>query len=379
MPQRALSSIYAQFAFMQAEYAINVTDLAGHLLAVNDAYLKLYGFDSIDQVLGRNQRVIRSSRTPAEKYREMWEMIAQDKIWRGELFNRRTTGEDIPVHLSIYPIFEDGRKIGYMGFTFDRTQQVQLERQLLHSNRLAVLGEIGAGLAHELNNPLTSLSLEAENLLELVESNLNDQAAAQKSLKGILNGVDRMKRVIEHLLMYVRKEVKPAEHVELSEVLQDCLLFLERQFRSRNIQLLIDLPKGLWVRANRTDLESVFHNLLTNARDAFDQVVTEKTIRIHTQKCDDGWADLWVSDNAGGIPEEILPVIFEPFFTTKSDGNGTGLGLSISRKIILETGGEISCQSSDGHTHFRILLPLSSDPGPSALFLDEEDVVSSIK
>ncbi len=374
MPQRALSSVYAQFAFMQAEYAINVTDLDGHLLAVNEAYLRLYGFHHSDQVLGRNQRVIRSSRTPAEKYREMWEVISQDKIWRGELYNRHTNGEDIPVHLSIYPIFEDGKKIGYMGFTLDRTQQVQLERQLLHTNRLAILGEIGAGLAHELNNPLTSLSLEAENLLDLVNMNLSDPDAARMSLKGILNGVDRMKRVIEHLLLYVRKEAKPAEQVEISEVIQDSLLFLERQMRSRNIQLKVDVQPGLWVRANRTDLESVFHNLLTNARDAFDRVVGDKVLRIRSHKGDDGWVDLMFSDNAGGIQPQLLEQIFEPFFTTKSDGHGTGLGLSISRKIVLETGGDITCASSEGETHFRILFPLCEGPiNGNALFLEEDD------
>ncbi len=349
-------------AFIQAENAINVTDLTGVMVAVNQAYLDLYGFKHEDDVLGETQAIIRSPKNAKSIYEEMWSTIKKDSTWKGELFNRNVEGEDIPVYLSIHPLFEGGKKVAYMGFTMDRSQQVELEKQLLHTNRLAVLGVLGAGLAHELNNPLTSISLEAENLRDQLREEVDPNKAQVSSVETILKGVDRMQRVISHLLVYVRKGSQVGEEsIDLKDLTTDARLFLERQFHNRNISIDVSIEKEMWIEGRRTDMESVFHNLLTNSRDAFDEneerLSSNHQITITAHRPEEGWIEIVYKDNAGGIPKELLTKIFDPFFTTKKEGSGTGLGLSISSKIIKEHKGSLRVCVEGEVTLFKILIP----------------------
>ena len=360
-----ISDKYIRKAFSQSEYPINVTDTEGRIMAVNNAYLKLYGFEDMEQVIGKNQRIIRNSSTPKETYETMWKTISQNKVWKGELINQNINGKELPVYLSIYPIFDDEEKIGYMGFTFDRSQQVELEQQLLHSNRLAVLGVLDAGLAHELNNPLTSVSLESENLIDQLHSDTFSKEEAITSVSSIINGVDRMKKVINHLLSYVRKGTNSSDEIiDLRELIEDSLLFLERQLQRKKIHIESNIDSDLFIKGTRIDIESVFHNLISNSRDAFEEndkrIKDPKVVSINYSKPSSNWINITYKDNAGGIPLDVIPKIFEPFFTTKADGKGTGLGLSISNKIIREHGGELRVESSEDTTSFYIGLPLDS-------------------
>ena len=363
-------------AFWQAEYAINVTDLSGTIIAVNNAYLELYGFQQEEDVIGQTQRLIRSPKNSKTLYQDMWETIAQDKVWKGELLNQTIHGEEIPVYLSICPLFENNEKVAYMGFTIDRSQQVELEQQLLHSNRLAVLGVLGAGLAHELNNPLTSISLEAENLRDQMEEGIFHRDGQLNSVETILKGVDRMQRVISHLLVYVRKGSESGEEeICMSDLITDSRLFLERQFSNRNIYISTNIDENQWVRGKRTDLESVFHNLLTNSRDAFEEnegrLESRHNIEITSSVPEEGWVEFIYRDNAGGIPSSVIPKIFDPFFTTKKEGKGTGLGLSISNKIIKEHKGSLRVNVYGNSTEFKILLPTVEKVGRKNSWLDD--------
>lgn len=361
-------------AFEQSEYAINITDPDGFIIDINEAYLQLYGFESKSQVIGKRQNIIRSLKTPLIVYKNLWNTIKTGKTWKGELYNRTIHGEEIPVYLTIHPLFDEEETVGYMGFTMDRSQQVDLENQLLHTNRLAVLGTIGAGLAHELNNPLTSISLEAEFLTdELEEAGMED---AVSSVKNITMGAERMQRVIKHLLEYIRKgDDKNDELIHLSDLHRDAMLFLDRQFQSRKIEFENHIESGLHVRGIRADVESVLHNLLTNTRDAFDSLkkdIGERRIEINISKVSDLWAEISYFDNAGGIPPKVRRNIFDPFFTTKGEGKGTGLGLSISRNIVHNMGGTIDCESRDGWTKFTILLPIA-DEVEEPIFDEDDD------
>lgn len=350
-------------AFTQADYAVNLTDTAGILVRVNQAYLDLYRFGSDSEILGQSQRIIRSSHTPDAVYREMWNCITGGHTWRGNLTNVAKDGTERFVHLTITPIRENGAIVGYMGFSLDRAQQVMLEKQLFHANKLVVLGTMGAGLAHELNNPLASILLDAEYLQEIFEKpeapiDWNTALSASTSL---IKGVERIKKVLEHLLVYSRKE-GPQRHSTLSmlQLIQESFLFIERQFSNRGISIAIDAKEDVLISGNRTQLESIIHNLLHNSRDAFEGRTGEKNVVIRISKGTDGFAVIEYRDNAGGISSHNLPHIFEPFFTTKGEKEGTGLGLAISKKIVAEHGGTIDCQSGEGETLFRIQLPILS-------------------
>ncbi len=350
-------------AFNQAGYAISITDLDGKLLNVNDAFLKLYKLESKQDVLGKTQRIISSPKTPKIVYEKMWQMIVSDRSWSGEITNLDSVGQEVFIHLTITPIFDGEAKVGYMGFSLDRSQQVLMEKQLLHANKLVVLGTLGAGLAHELNNPLTAVSLEAEYINETLDN--YDSTKHHKTLKeasaSILIGVERMKRVIEHLLIYSRKDdALDLELISMNNIVEDSFLFLDKQLKNRNISVERKMDEEIKILGHRMDMESVIHNLLTNSRDAFQTVKkSNKQIRICVTRIENNWMLLDYWDNAGGIPPELFDKIFDPFFTTKVEGEGTGLGLAITKKIVVASGGMITCESENGTTRFLIRLPLA--------------------
>jgi PAS domain S-box-containing protein len=348
-------------AFTQADYAVNLTDTQGMLVRVNQAYLDLYKFPSDAEILGKSQRIIRSSHTPTSVYQEMWKCISSGGTWRGNLTNVAKDGSEVFVHLTITPIRENGVIVGYMGFSLDRAQQVMLEKQLFHANKLVVLGTMGAGLAHELNNPLASILLDAEYLQEVFQAPDKpiDWATAESASASLIRGVERIKKVLEHLLVYSRKE-GPQRYSTLSvqQLIQESFLFIERQFSNRGIAIEIKADEDVLISGNRTQLESIIHNLLHNSRDAFEGKTGEKRVSIRISRDNAGFARIEYRDNAGGIPEQNLPHIFEPFFTTKGEKEGTGLGLAISKKIVAEHGGIIECESREGTTVFRIQLPM---------------------
>jgi PAS domain S-box-containing protein len=356
MPTRLIDQ-----AFHQADYAINITDRSGVLVKVNQAYLDLYKFPSEAEVLGKTQRLIRSPRTPDSLYKEMWTTISTGQTWRGNLNNQAKDGSEVFVHLTISPVRENGAIVGYMGFSLDRAQQVLLEKELFHANKLVVLATMGAGLAHELNNPLASILLDAEFLKEIFHHPEKpiDWPMAESAANSVIQGVERMKKVLEHLLMYSRKEGGGQGHstIGVAQLVEDSFLFIERQLRSRGISIELDIESDVFLSGNRTQLESVVHNLLSNSRDAFEGRKGEKIINIKARREKNGVLSLEYRDNAGGIPEQLLQKIFEPFFTTKKENEGTGLGLAISKKIIAEHGGRIECESANGSTLFRIHLP----------------------
>ena len=367
-------------AFTQADYAVNLTDTKGDLVKVNQAYLDLYKFPFDTEILGKSQRIIRSPHTSNAVYKEMWKTIASGETWRGNLTNIAKDGSEVFVHLTITPIQENGIIVGYMGFSLDRAQQVMLEKQLFHANKLVVLGTMGAGLAHELNNPLASILLDAEYVQEIFQAPEKpiDWATALSASTSVIKGVERIKKVLEHLLTYSRKE-GPQRHSTLSllQLIQESFLFIERQFSNRGITIDIHIDEDIFISGNRTQLESIIHNLLHNSRDAFEGRSGEKKVTIRMSKGSDGFAVIEYRDNAGGISEAHLPHIFEPFFTTKGETEGTGLGLAISKKIVAEHGGTIDCESSDGHTQFLILLPTIADTNDS-LFDDSAPFHSTV-
>jgi PAS domain S-box-containing protein len=350
-------------AFIQADYAVNITDTRGVLLRVNQAYLDLYKFRSEAEILGKTQRLIRSPRTHDGLYRDMWDTISTGRTWRGNLTNVAQDGSEVYVHLTISPLREKGRIIGYMGFSLDRAQQVLLERELFHANKLMVLGTLGAGLAHELNNPLASILLDAEYLRDALTDPARPIAReeAAGAARSVIAGVERMKKVLEHLLLYSRKEsAQRFSTIAVDQLLEESFLFMEKQLRNRGIDIRLEAEKDLYVSCNRTQLESVIHNLLANSRDAFEgRLKAGRRISISARIENASLAHIEYRDNAGGIPEHLLPRIFEPFFTTKSEKDGTGLGLAISRKIVLEHGGSLDCESRGETTAFHIRLPLT--------------------
>jgi PAS domain S-box-containing protein len=272
------------------------------------------------------------------------------RIYRHALVNR--AGERIVVNLALSPIAAEGGD-GSRVVTFDDiTARVKLEEQMLQQERLASLGLLAAGVAHEVNTPLTGISSYAQLLLE--EMPADDPR--RETLEKIETQTRRVSTIANSLLNLARPERSAFESLSLNEAVQEVLRLFEPQIRDKRIALHVDLAAGLPdVRGHRGKLQQVLLNLLSNARDA---VEGGGRIGVRTHARDERVV-LEVDDDGIGIAEADLPRIFDPFFTTKGRGKGTGLGLSISYGIVREHDGAMHVESVPGEsTRFRVELPI---------------------
>ena len=236
--------------------------------------------------------------------------------------------------------------------------------QLAQSAKLAAVGELAAGVAHELNQPLMVIRGHAQ---EMIEGN-SVPGNIRKDLKLIEKQTGRMMRIIDHLRAFARQSTGAFEQVNLNDVIDDSFTLITQQLKNLNIEIMKELDESIpriWGDHNR--LEQIFLNLMTNAKDAMEEK-GEGVLSVKTQPIMDMTGDkngkvtgvlVLFSDTGVGIGDNIMDKIFDPFFTTKEVGKGTGLGLSISYSILKDHGGSITAESNDGTgTTFRLEFPV---------------------
>src|SRR5881394_770012 len=233
------------------------------------------------------------------------------------------------------------------------------QEQLVQAGKLATLGELTTGVAHELNNPLNNIGLFVGNAVDLIELAETEKGPAIRELRHAMQQVSKATEIISHLRTFGRAAPATREPTSLRLVIERALSLMREQLRLREIEVTVDLgPEEPVVLGNAIQLEQVFINLLTNARDAVAEA-PRKAIRI-AGSTGSGAAEVALTDTGHGIPSGLERRIFDPFFTTKEVGKGTGLGLSITYGIIKEHGGTISVVSPPGEgATFRIHLPLA--------------------
>jgi two-component system NtrC family sensor kinase len=245
-----------------------------------------------------------------------------------------------------------------------RKENWLLDERLLQSQKLAAIGQLSAGIAHEINNPLAIIRQEAEWLQQVLKKAQSVAAEEREELEGslrqIVQQVDRCTEIVRNLLDFARKREPVIQTVDVNRLLNDMTMLVEKEARHHNITIVReydwDLPA---IYSDAPQLRQVFLNLLTNAAHAIGQ---DGTITLATSKAANGAIHLRIGDTGCGIAPENLSQIFDPFFTTKPEGQGTGLGLSISHGIIQRLGGEIKVESALGKgTTFVIVLPRRPD------------------
>src|SRR5437667_4650962 len=232
------------------------------------------------------------------------------------------------------------------------------QEQLVQAEKLATLGELTTGVAHELNNPLNNIGLFIGNVIDLIELSKGDPQRMLHELHSAMQQVHKATEIISHLRTFGRAATVSREPVVINQVIQRAISLVHEQLRLRQIEVQLHFPdKDVIVIGNAIQLEQVFINLLTNARDALADV-TQKMITITcTVKTD--VVNIHFCDTGPGIPAGLEQRIFDPFFTTKEVGAGTGLGLSITYGIIKEHQGSIAVESRPGEgARFLIQLPL---------------------
>ena len=280
------------------------------------------------------------------------------------VYRRWQTDNGLVLDLSYYPVLTGDRQLSAVTILLkDVTEKIKMEGRLVQSAKLAALGEMAAGVAHELNSPMTVIIGTAQ--LVARELQANGQAERAAELDDIINSGLRCKRIIQNLLTFSRQDQQPATEIDLNEEALRVLGMIKYQINRSQItiteHLATDLPR---LTANGPQIQQVLTNFLINARDALADVERrEKTITVATTTRESGeqrWLVLSVCDNGIGIQPENLAKIFTPFYTSKEATKGTGLGLSVSLGIAESHNGTIEVISTPGEgSTFSLVLPLN--------------------
>jgi two-component system, NtrC family, sensor kinase len=245
-------------------------------------------------------------------------------------------------------------------------EKLLLQKQLFQSAKLASLGTLGAGIAHELNNPLAIITGFAQQLLEMSKEDKMEKIFIESSLNKIINQVDKMAFIINHVKEFSRStDPKSRRQIDITRLIDDSLLLFRKQLSIRGISMEIYVEKETpFIWGNAVALESVLHNLIGNSRDALENFepkgTSEKKISVNVRYVNESdEITIEVTDNGKGISRDDQARLFDPFFTTKDIGKGTGLGLSLCHGIIEDHGGTIDFSSKEGiGTTFKITLPV---------------------
>jgi C4-dicarboxylate-specific signal transduction histidine kinase len=262
----------------------------------------------------------------------------------------RTTNDDLR-----HNIEERTRADAQLAANLEKLRQSQT--QLLQAGKMVAIGQLAAGVAHEINNPLAVILGFAQGMERRI-ANVGDQFRVPVS--SIVRETLRCKNLVQELLIFSRTAKKTAERVDINELIRVTIVLLEARARTQGVEIVQDLAEPRFViEANRTQLQQVLVNLGTNAMDAMRSGGT-LTIRTRRNGRDDFY--MKVADTGEGIPDEIKPRIFDPFFTTKEVGKGTGLGLSLVYEIVQQHQGSISVESGVGRgTTMTVRLPFRSE------------------
>ena len=355
---------------------IVVVDPKGVPLIFNEGAERILGYQA-EEIIGNpeNFRKFYPYQAAAEMMRRMRsdEYGPPDKLNTTRITFVNKSGEEVPVNFSATIIRERGQEVGSVGIFSDLREILKVHQeleaaqsQLLHTEKIASLGRMAAGVAHEINNPLAGILIYAE----LLRRDLDDESAYRENLDIIINQTMRCQQIVTRLLDFSRQSLGQKRLFDANDLINRCVELISHQAFFHNIKVVRHLEPGLpQIIGDPGQLQQVFTNLLLNAADA---MRGSGVITIATQPAPHGeGVVLKFMDTGSGIPPDIIDKIFEPFFTTKPPGKGTGLGLSIVYGVIQRHGGSIEAESRPGDgTTFTIRLPLESQEKPDQMEFD---------
>ena len=343
--------------------AIVAANRKGKILFMNPAAEKLFGY-SVAELVDKESV---ENLYPAGVARAIMKKLRDETLGgKGKLPSMAITilnakSEEIPAEITASIMYEDEEEIATMGIFSDLREKIAVEQklkqareQLAQSEKLASLGQLAAGVAHEINNPLGGILLYANLILEQMDG----ENPFREDIKYVIEDAERCREIVKSLLAYSRQTSPIREIIQFNDLLEQSLLLIRDQAIFQNIKLVKELPGDMMlVHVDKNHLTQVCINLIMNAISSMDGKGT-LTFRSYRNKAAKK-VYLEIEDTGCGIPEENLPKIFDPFFTTKGPGKGTGLGLSTSYGIVKENGGNISVkQTSPNGTTILLELPL---------------------
>jgi PAS domain S-box-containing protein len=345
-------------------------DEDGMIESLNAAASRIFGYDSAE-VVGRNVDVLISATGKKVEdliIKELHLDIREAMGGQRELTGRRKDGIAFPLEVSLGEMWM-GDKHLVIATVRDLTTEKIRKAEAMRAGQLAAIGELAAGVAHEINNPINGIINYTQILMDLAESEESGDPAREDIMRRIIKEGDRIAVIVRNLLDFARQGDEVEQDVHISDVIRDSISLLSYQMQKDGIHAIIDLPEDLpAIKGNPQQLRQVFLNLLSNSFYALNQRYPGKdpgkqlAIKSSVVSVDDReYVRTTVIDHGGGVPADIIDRIFDPLFSTKPSGKGTGLGLSISQGLVRDHRGHLRIKSMPGEQTTAIVdLPIGA-------------------
>ncbi|MDG0817659.1 PAS domain-containing sensor histidine kinase [Bdellovibrio svalbardensis] len=337
---------------------VEIADSTGAITYANEKFVEVSGY-SKEELLGHSHHKLNSGFHPPEFFAELWQTILEGKPWHGEICNRKKNGVLYWVDTIIVPIPDARGKVGqFIAIRFDITMRREAEKTLIESSKMASLGIMAAGVAHEINNPLAIIKGKVETLQRKLADVNFSRTSIQEELEKIGQTSDRIGSVVRGLRSFARSgEKDPFSLVQASDLVSQTLALCKERFSKHGVEIRVEVRADLTFMCRPGQIIQVLINLLNNSFDALEKL-EEKWVSIDVRETVAGKIRFAVLDSGQGIPPKLAEQVMSPFFTTKEIGKGTGLGLSISRGIIEDHGGHLWLDQESKNTKFVFEIPM---------------------
>ena len=383
-------------ALEQSPVSVLMTDVNGAITYVNRKFVECTGY-SYEEVIGKNPRILKSGKTSDEEYKQLWNTLKSGNEWRGDLCNKKKNGELFWEAAVLCPIKDEaGRITHFLAMKEDITERRFLEQQLRQAQKLEGIGQLAAGIAHEINTPTQFVSdnltflrdswTAAFQLLEQYRQAVRSERASMSSILAELEraeaecdldfivtevpraidqgleGTRRVAKIVRAMKDFSHPDSAEKTATDLNKAIESTVTVARNEWKyvaELTTEFAPDLPP---VVCYPGEVEQVILNLLVNSAHAVKEKVKDGKkgqITIKTRKCGE-MAEITIADSGTGIPEAIRSKVFDPFFTTKDVGKGTGQGLALAYGVVVKKhGGKIWFESEEGKgTTFYIHLPI---------------------
>lgn len=352
-------------AVEQSANTVMITDTRGCITYVNPAFCQLSGY-AMDEVLGRNPRLLKSGYTTDEQYQKLWQTLKEGGIWQGEFHNRKKNGDIFCERAVISPVRDKrGMTLAFIAVKQDITEEKRLQNELeketaqrVRNEQLAAVGRMANMVAHDLRNPLSSIKVG----LQMTSRKPGLDEGSQELCQISLDQIRHMEGILEDMMAYSRPDDLRREWISVNQVLEQVMLAQLRLIQDRNVFIDQDVDAHLpTVYADPVKLRQAIQNLVINAiqaAEASDNQIARVALKTRLQFTDQGHkVVLEIINNGSTIDPCLRDKVFEPFYTTKA--KGTGLGLAIVQRIIQQHHGDVMLDPlTCGGTRARVSLPL---------------------
>lgn len=352
---------------------IVITDTDGVIQSVNPAFTSITGHTQKEAIGNNIHDILKSDRHPSEFYKELWTSLDKNGFWNGEIWNRHKNSVVYPQMLSIVAIKDDdGAVRQFLTVMRDITEIKAAEEELskrsellMQSEKLAAIGELASGVAHELNQPLNHINITCQLLVKMLDNNRYQKDSFFDEIMIIVDNVQRAVEIITSMRDFARKDSCEIASIDVCKAIGTAIKMFGTQLKTHDISLNVTPPnKPVMIQGSVNKLGQVIVNMITNARDALRTVQDDRKKLIDIRVSEENEkVRIRVTDNGAGMSQDALKDIFTPFYTTKETGAGTGLGLSISYQIISSFGGNIEVESSKKGKGTTMLITLNASNG----------------